>query len=313
MENSERTVYLNGEYVPEGKALISVHDKGFIYADAVFDTLRTFEGKPFQLREHVERLFSSLHYARIAIPHSKDDLCTIVEKVINDNEPVRPKGEDWWVTVRISSGIRSFDGESSGHNGPTIVVECAPLPLRARARFFVDGISLAVSHRQRIHPQALSPNAKTTNYLNMMLAQREVDAVAPGNWVLMPDHNGNLAEGPGSNLFIVKSGQVVTPTTEYILAGISRGEVIKICNDLEIPLIEQDISLHQALNADEAFLSSTSLCVCPVNSIEGLSLPNSVPGPVTQKIMDGFTQRVGFDYAKQYLAFIGNHTSSTGL
>ena len=313
LTKAERTVYLNGSYLPESKALISVHDKGVVYADAVFDTLRTFNGKPFRLREHVDRLFQSLRYARIAMPHSREELGAIVEKVITDNEAVRPEQEDWWVTVRVTSGLRPFDGEPSHQEGPTIIVECVPLPLRARARFFVDGIALAVSQRQRIQPQALSPNTKSTNYLNMMLAQREIDAKAPGHWVLMPDQNGNLAEGPGSNLFIVSAGRVITPSTEFILAGVSRGEVIEICADLNIPLIESDISLHQALNADEAFLTSTSLCVCPVNSIEGITLPADIPGPVTQRIMDAFAQRAGFDFVGQYRTFLGNQSTSTGL
>lgn len=310
---AERVVYLNGAFVPESKALISVHDMGFIYGDAVFDTLRTFDGKPFRMGEHVDRLFQTLRYVRISVPHSRDEICEIIEEVISRNEAVRPAGEDWWTTVRISSGIRRFDGEPARQDGPTVVVECVPLPLRARARFFREGIPLAVSHRTRINPTALSPNAKSTNYLNMMLAQREIDANAPGNWVLMPDEKGNLAEGPGSNLFIVRDGKVVTPTTDYILAGTSRAEVISICQELGIEILEKDISLHMALNADEAFLTSTSLCACPVRSIDGVVIGEDVPRPLTARIMQAFKTRAGYDYVEQYLAFETDGPTSSGL
>lgn len=309
----ERSAYINGRIVPESQATISIRDKGFVYGDAVFDTMRTFGGRIFRLEEHVDRLLETLRYVRIDPQLGRQELIDAVKQVLEVNAPVLRAGEDWWVSIRVSGGLLVLDGEEPDYPGPTVIVECYPLPLRARARFFREGVPLAISHRPRISPQALSPAAKTNNYMNMMLAQREVDAIAPGNWALMPDQNGNLAEGPGCNLFLVKNGRVVTPTKEHILAGVSRGEVISICEEIGIELIEQDISLHSAVTADEAFLTSTSLCACPVRTIDGVQMPGGVPGPVTQRIMEAFTARAGFDYVAQYLAFEGNAKASTGI
>ncbi len=313
MTTTERVAYVNGALIPESKAVISVHDKGFIYGDAIFDTLRTFGGKVFRMKEHIDRLFETLTYVRIDCGMTPDGMTDVVNRVVDVNAAALREGEDWWVTIRVSGGVMGFDGEPPLQEGPTVVVECVPLPLRARARFFTEGAPLAISHRPRIDPKALSPNAKTNNYMNMMLAQREIDAIAPGNWALMPDRNGNLAEGPGCNLFIVKNGTVITPTEEFILAGVSRAEVISICREKGIPVIERDVSVHAAMTADEAFLTSTSLCVCPVRSIDGHTFPGGAPGAVTQQLMDAFSERANYDYVAQYLRFLGNEEAKTGL
>ncbi|MEM8842624.1 MAG: aminotransferase class IV [Pseudomonadota bacterium] len=309
----ERQVYINGEIVPDSAAKVSVHDKGFVYGDAVFDTMRTFGGAVFRAQEHIDRLYETLRYVRIDPGLDKPAMMAAVGRVIEANAPALRPGEDWWVTIRVTAGVIAMDGEMPGQTGATVVIECVPLPLRARASFFREGVPLAISHRPRVAPEALSPNAKTSNYMNMMLAQREVNAVAPGNWALMPDPNGNLAEGPGCNLFLVKDGKVLTPTTEYILAGVSRGEVISICDELGIPIIEQDISVHTAMTSDEAFLTSTSLCVCPVRSIDGADVPGQIPGPLTRRIMEAFAARAGFDFVSQYLAFEGAGAAQTGI
>lgn len=309
----ERMVYVNGEIVPDGRAVVSVHDKGFVYGDAVFDTLRTFAGRPHRAEAHVARLYESLRYVRIPPPMTEPEMMAVLDRVIEANRPALPEGEDWWVTVRVSSGLAAMDGAPPPRAGPTVVVECVPLPLRARAGLFRDGVAMTLSHRPRIAPEALSPKAKTTNYMNMILAQREVEAIAPGTWALMPDARGNLAEGPGCNLFVVKGGRVATPGPDYILEGVTRAEAIDLCREIGLEIVECDLSLHAALNADEAFLTSTSLCICPVRAIDGAAFPGAVPGPVTRRLMEAYKARVGFDYEAQYLAHLGNAAARTGL
>ena len=308
-----RYAHVNGTLVPENEATISIRDRGFIYGDCVFDTARTFNGTGFRLQEHVDRLFESLTYARIDCGRSPAEVLAATEALIEANRPALRDGEDYWVTQRVSPGQAALDGEDMESPGPTLVIDCVPLPLRARARFFRDGIEAAVSPRRRIPPEALSPATKSNNYLNMMLAQRELEAVAPGRWAVMCDKNGNLAEGPGANLFIVKDGVVMTPTTEFILDGVSRQVVLDLCRKLDIPAVERDISLHAAMTADEGFFTSTSLCACPLRALNGFDLPGGVPGPVTKRIMDAFSELVGMDYVAQYLRFLSNAGPSTGL
>jgi branched-chain amino acid aminotransferase len=310
---SGRVAYLNGEFVPEGEAKISIRDAGVVYGDGVFDTARTFDGRLFRMREHMDRLADSLAYARIDAGAGMDELLAATEDLVARNEAVRRPGEDWWVTVRVTSGQQAFDGEPVANTGATVMIDSVPLPLRARANFFRDGIAAVIPGRRRVHPEALSPNAKTNNYMNMLIAQREVTAVSPGAWALMLDVNGDIAEGPGSNIFVVKDGVVVTPTRDYVLAGISRAVVIELCRDLGIECREETLGVHAAMVADEAFFTSTSLCACPVATLNGARFRGGVPGPVTRRIMDAFADLVGMDYVGQYLQFAGGGGARPGL
>lgn len=312
-EHSERVVYLNGAFVPEGAASISVRDRGLSYGDGVFDTARTFAGRLFRAEEHVRRLYESLAYVRIDPGLSAAEMLAATEELVARNLPALREGEDYWVTQRVTSGEAALDGEPAPTGGATVLIDCVPLPLRARARYFRDGIDAVVPARRRVPPEALSPNAKTLNYMNVALAQREVEALRPGAWALMCDRNGDLAEGPGSNLFVVKDGVVWTPPTDFILAGVSRQVVIELCARLGLPLREAAVPLHLAMTAEEAFFTSTSLCACPLRSLNGRPFPGGAPGPVTRRIMDAFVAEVRYDYVAQYLRFLGDGAARTGL
>lgn len=310
---SDRLAYVNGEILPERLASVSIRDTGIVYADSVFDTARTFGGKLFRLHEHVDRLFESLTYVRIDCGMTKSEIIMATETLVEANLLMLRQGEDYWVTIRVTSGNQNFDGEAPQNTGATVIIDCVPLPLRARALFFKTGIKAVTPARRRVSPDALSPNAKTGNYLNMLLAQREVSAVTTGAWALMCDANGDLAEGPGSNIFVIKDGVVFTPTTEFVLAGVSRAVVIELCQTLGIECREQTVPVQLAAVADEAFFTSTSLCVCPVSQLNGQDFPAGVPGPITNRIMEAFSELAEYDYVAQYLQFLSNEPASAGL
>ena len=311
MQN-ERVVYLNGQIVPESRALLSFRDAGFVYGDAVFDTARTFNGKLFKLKEHIDRLYETLAYVRIDVPLTRQEMIDATEDVAARNRALLSENEDYWVSQRISRGVPALDGEPPIQDGPTIVIECMPLPLRARAPMFRDGIDAVIAPLKRISPDALSPNAKTNNYMNAMLAQREVTAIRPGAWALQLDRDGHIAEGIGCNVFFVHEGVVVTPTTEFVLPGVSRAVAIDLCRELDIPISEQTVSMHKATTASEAFFTSTSLCLCPVRSLNGRPYLG-VAGPVVKRLMDGFKEKVGMDYAAQYLAHLRDGPAGPGF
>lgn len=310
---TERLAYVNGRVAPESQSTISIRDAGFIYGDAVFDTSRTFGGRLFRLDAHVDRLFDSLAYARIDPGMTRAEIVDATEDLVERNLPMLGEGEDYWVTQRISSGVKAVDGAPAPNAGATVCIDCAPLPLRARASFFRDGVAAVIPHRRRIAPEALSPNVKSNNYLNMMIAQREVEATAPGAWALMLDVNGDVAEGPGANFFVVKNGVVYTPRRDFVLAGVSRQVAIELCARLDIPCVEDTVQVQRAMTGDEAFFTSTSLCICPTATINGRALPGGAPGPVTKRLMDAFAEEAGFDYVGQYLRFLGVGAAGTGL
>jgi branched-chain amino acid aminotransferase len=304
--SNERTVYLNGDYVPESQATVHVHDRGFIFGDAVFDTARTFAGEIYRLKEHVDRLYRSLRYLQIDPGLDRHQMMAISEEVVARNQHLLGPDEDYWVFQRVTRGSYLPDGPGA-RSGPTVIVLCVPLPLKERAGHFRDGIDVVIPTTRRSPPDTLSPNAKTNNYLNLIVAGLETASSSPDAWPMLLDSRGFLSEGNGSNIFLVRDGCVMTPKEQYVLAGVSRQVVIDLCGTLKLPFRENDLTLYDVATAEEAFITSTSLCMCPVRSFDGTGLENSaVPGPITGRLMEAFREEVGHDFVRQYLAHLND-------
>jgi branched-chain amino acid aminotransferase len=297
---SEGVVWINGDFVPESEAVISIRDTGFLFGDAVFDTERTFAGEVFKLDEHLERLWMSCRYVSIEPPISKGELKEITQRVIETNMRTTPTGEDLWVTQHVTRGAPN-EGEAGL---PTVIVETRPLPLRARARYFVEGIPIVVSSLRRTPPWALTPRAKTHNYLNMIVAANEIQRSNPAAWAILLDEFGNICEGIGSNVFVVSDGVIYTPDDSHVLAGVTRATTLDLARGLGLDVRETAVTPYQLAAADEAFISATSICICPVGSIDGRKPRDPrVPGPVTQKLQTAWQEAVGFDFVGQYTRF----------
>ncbi|MEZ4707126.1 MAG: aminotransferase class IV [Caldilineaceae bacterium] len=302
MSTAERVAYFNGQIVPESQVLVSFRDRSFKYGDGVFDVARTFGGRIFKLQEHVDRLYLSLKYVGIDPGLSPAEMMAITQEVTARNLPHLGPDEDYWVAQRISRGVDVPGGDIQQSSGPTVIVECTPLPLKARARLYRDGIDVVFPSVRRIAPDALSPNVKTHNYLNMIVADLEVRSHSPQAWAVLLDHRGFLCEGMGSNLFLVRDGVLYTPKGEYVLEGVSRQTVIELAGELGIPVVQDDLTVYDAYRADEAIITSTSFCLCPVASFNQKPVQNpAIPGPITQKLMDAFSDLVDFDFVEQYL------------
>lgn len=300
--SNERVTYINGKIVPESQALVSFRDRSFTYGDGVFDTTRTFAHKMFKVKEHIDRLYRSLRYVQIDPGISPSELAKISEEVCERNLHLIGRDEDYWVTQRITRGVDIPGDEFTAHSGPTVIVECRPLPLKARAKLFRDGIRVVVPSVRRAPAQSFSPRAKSHNYLNLIMADLEARAQDKEAWAVLLDLDGNVTEGMGSNYFMVQDGRLYTPRAKQVLPGISRQTVIDIAAKLGIPFEERDIDQYDMLTADEAFLTSTSLCICPVSSVNGVKVGDGkVPGPVTQKLCKAYSEFVNFDFVAQYL------------
>jgi branched-chain amino acid aminotransferase len=301
MAGADRIAYFNGRYVPEREVLVPFRDRGFKYGDAVFDTTRTFGHRVFKLAEHVERLYRSLRYLRIDPGLTRDAMVEITGEVVRRNLPLLEPDEDYWVTQRVSRGLDPSARAIWPQEGATVIVECVPLPLRERATLYRDGIRVMTPSVRRTPPESLSPRVKTHNYLNLIAGGLEVNAQDPGAWAVLLDTSGNLAEGLGSNIFLVQKGQLLTPREQAVLSGISRETVIALAREAGREVVEKDIDLYDAYNADEAFLTSTSLCICPIASVNGAKIGGAVPGPVTRQLTEAYCRFVDFDFIGQYL------------
>ncbi|MBS0560581.1 MAG: aminotransferase class IV [Proteobacteria bacterium] len=301
---NSRVAWFNGKIVPEGQVLIPYRDKSWKSGDGAFDMTRTFNGSIFRLKEHVDRFYRSLRYIRIDPGMSPKEMIAITEDVVARNEHLRAPHGDWWVAQRISRGVDAVGDEGWEHTGPNLVIDCTPLPLAERAEMFRDGAEVMTTTVRRTAPSMLSPRAKMNNYLNMVVASQPIKAANPNAWALLLDENGNLAEGSGSNIFIVEDGRLRTPRERYVLAGVSRQMTIDLAAKLGIPCEEADIDLFDAANADEMFITSTSLCILPVRSFNGENVGATAwmgAGPVTQRLIDAYAAEVGCDFVQQYL------------
>jgi branched-chain amino acid aminotransferase len=302
---NHRVAWFNGRIVPEREVVLPFRDRGFKYGDAAFDMTRTFHGRPFRLKEHIDRFYRSLRYLRIDPGLSPAEMVAVSEEVLQRNRHFLTADTDYWLGQRVSRGVDAVGDEGWEHTGPNVIVECIPLPLKARARLFRDGIDIVVPPTRRVAPDMLSPRAKTHNYLNLILADLEAKAQDKEAWSVLLDAQGHLAEGIGSNIFLVRDGAVLTPDERGVLPGVSRATVVELCGGLGIPCREADLDLYDAATAEEAFMTSTSLCLCPVRSIAGRPLPAPLPGPVTRRLTEAYARLVDCDFAAQYLKHLG--------
>jgi branched-chain amino acid aminotransferase len=283
----------NGRFCDESEVLLSFRDSVAMYGEGVYDTSRTFDGRLFRLREHLERLGQSLAYVRLDPEISLDEFAAVSEELCRRNW----RGEDFWLSQRITRGAPG--------GPPTVIVECTPIPFAARARYYRDGARVRTATHRRVPPWAQSPQAKTMSLLNLRLAEMEVRDADPQAWPMLCDENGNLCEGWGSNVFVVTGGKLATPQARYVLPGITRGVVIELALGLGLEVEERDVDLYEAAAADELFLTSTSLCVCPVASLNGYRpRAGAIPGPVTRRLQEAFADLVGLDVVGQYLSHL---------
>ena len=299
MTQNEPIVFLNGEVIPESRAGIPIRDRGFIYGDAVFDAARTFGGVPFKLSEHVKRLYDSLRYVRIDPGMERDEMEMWSRRVVEHNHPLLPAGQDMWVMQRITRGVEGSE------SAPTVLIETHAIPFASRAPLYRDGARVTTPSVPRVPPRFMSPRAKTHNYLNLVLGDLEAQGTDPGSWAVLLDEAGNLTEGRGSNIFLVKDGTVATPKGQYVLEGITRRTVLDLAGGLGMQTAECDLDLYDAYTADEAFLTSTSLCICPVSAVNGTTIGSGrPPGVVTRRLMQAFTDLAGMDFEEQYLSHL---------
>lgn len=295
---NERVAWFNDKFMPESEVRIPFRDSSWVYGDGGFDMTRSFGHRLFKVKEHVDRLYRSLKYLRIDPGFGPQKMCALTEELFERNRHLLGPDDDYWVGQRISRGVKKTEGDNIDYHGPNIVLECSPLPLVQRAKLFKEGIRVLVPSHRRVPPDSLTPRAKTHNYLNLIVANQEVQSIDPEAWAVLLDVNGNLAEGMGSNIFIVRGDEVLTPREKFVLPGVSRQTVIDLARGEGLAMRETDVDLYDAYNADEVFLTSTSLCICPATQVNGVKIgaDGQVWGPVTKRLTDAYQRFVDHDF-----------------
>jgi branched-chain amino acid aminotransferase len=273
---------INGNVTPAEQARVSVLDNGFTFGDSVYETLRTYGGRPFHLDRHLARLRRSAERLAISIPTPDGVLAGWLDALL-----ARAANAESYIRMIVSRGVGDISYHFDRVQGPTVVLAVKPYEPYPDA-YYAEGIPVAIVSIRRNHPDTLDPAIKSCNLLNNVLAVREAQAKGAVEAVLL-NLAGELAEGASSNLFVVKAGSVATPPLSAgILAGITRDVVLERCAALGIPAREAPLRVADLLGADEAFMTSTLKEAIPVRSVDGHPIGSGRPGPVTLRVLQDF-------------------------
>ena len=299
---SSRVVYFNGDYVPEAEARVSIFDSALMFGDMAFEMTRTFGGKPFRLRHHLERIYASLTLIEIDCQLTIDEMEQATLETLARNQETEPADVDWQIMHDVSRGpLPLYAPAFPGGPRPTVSINCWPLisHMGGFAHYYDEGFPLVIPAQHAIPAHLVDAKCKTRSRLHYAMANIQAKRVVPDAWAVLLDTDGNLAEGTGSNVFLVRNGELLTPEPRNILLGVSRATVLELARDLGIPCRETNLGRYEAITADEMFLTATTYCVCHASSIEGRRIGDGGPGPIVRQLQDAWAKRVGVDFVAQ--------------
>lgn len=298
-----RTVYMNGKFIPESEAKISIYDSALMFGDMVFEMTRSFNKKQFKLREHLERLYASIKYVQIPLKMTIDEMEKICYETMEKNEPFFAPNDEHRLVINVSRGpLAIYTEVFNGKMEPTVVIADIPLrwPVSGMGKLFDTGINAVIPSQRAIPAYLLEPKVKNRSRIHYMMANIEVSQYSgDNNWALLLDPDGFIAEGTGDNFFIIKKGIIHTPEGRNILRGISRDYVFELAKELGFECVEKNIELYDVINSDEAFMTGTPFCMLPVTSINSIKIGNGKRGPITNKLLDQWSKNVGLDIETQ--------------
>lgn len=281
-------VLIDGDLLPADSACLPVSDRGFLYGDAIYETLRAYQGRTFLLCEHLARLRQSAAYIYLKLPWTDEQLSASLERLLRAN-----KIGEGRIRITVTRGDGDFRAVSPEELGPPRLVISAhpftPLPDEMYAR----GVGVELSERVRNRPDALDPAIKSGNLLNIILARLEKRD--PESFeVLLPNHKGKLTEGSHTNLFIVdEGGCLLTPSLDSgLLPGITRALVLELAAEEGVEARECELVPADLLAAAEAFITATTIEILPVVRVNGHRLSTERPGKVTRLLTEAYRRRI---------------------
>lgn len=279
---NEPKVFLNGQFVPESQASVSVFDHGFLYGDGVFEGIRAYHGRVFKLDEHLDRLYDSAKAIDLDMPYTKAQLKELILETCRLNGVV-----DGYIRPVVSRGVGDLGLDPRKCKAPTLLIIARPtISLYPREKY-EKGLVLVTVSARRTPPQCLSPNIKSLNYLNNILGRIESNHVGADEG-LMLDVQGFVSEATADNIFLVRKGIVSTPPAHNTLKGITRKAVKELCALEGFPLEEHPVALFDVYTAEEVFITGTAAELVPVVKVDGKVIGDGRPGPVTGHLMAAF-------------------------
>jgi branched-chain amino acid aminotransferase len=276
-------VYIDGKFYDKQDAKISVYDHGLLYGDGVFEGIRVYHGKVFKLKAHVERLFDSAKAINLVPPWTQRQ----VAEAILETVKLSPGCE--YLRPIITRGVGNLGIDARKCERPTLIVIADTISLYPKESYEL-GLNVATVATVRNHPAATNARVKSLNYLNNVMARMEA-TLSNCQEALMLNHKGDISECSGDNIFLIKRGELYTPSIDAgILDGITRRIVINIALQHGIKVHECTLSRFDVFTADECFLTGTAAEIVPVATVDGRNIGTGKAGPITKKLWAAYRE-----------------------
>lgn len=274
-------VFLNGRFVPEDQALVSVFDRGFLYGDGLFETIRVCNGKPFRWAQHLQRLQSGAEFLRLCLPFAPEEIRRAVDQLVTRNQ-----APDAVLRITLSRGVGPRGYSPKGADQPTLVLSLHPAPTLDAAnppRWRLITASLRVPADEKLTV------FKTCNRLTQVLARAEAE-VKGADEALLLNTDGEVAETASSNVFWVEGNTVcTTPLASGALAGVTRAVIFELCAARSLRAQETSAKLENLNRADAVFLTVSSWGIVEAVALDGTLLPQS---PLVATLRQGYRELV---------------------
>ena len=279
-------IYLNGKLVEKDQAKVSVFDHGLLYGDGIFEGIRLYSGNVFRLDEHLERLEMSAKALLLKLPMTRAEIAEAVCETCRRNNL-----KDGYIRLVVTRGPGDLGLAPWLCPKPCIFIIASQISLYPK-EYYENGLSLVTVPTRRISPDALPPTVKSLNYLNNILAKIEARQTGALEAIML-NQQGYIAECTADNIFVVQKGEILTPAaSQGALKGITRQTIFDVARELGIPMREADLTRYDVWCADECFLSGTGAEVIPVVKLDERVIGSGKPGPVFQRTLASFRQRV---------------------
>ena len=276
--------FIEGRYMPIAEASVPILDRGFVRSDATYDVAHVWKGRFFRLDDHIERFFASMRGLRMSLPYTHAQIAEILIECVSLSGL-----RDSYVQMTCTRGLPPVGSRDPRLCTQRFYAFATPFVWIANDEQRRDGIPMVVSAVHRIAPQAVDPRIKNFHWLDLTMGIFEAydrDAIV----AVLRDGEGNITEGAGFNVFVVKDNVLYTPDSG-VFEGMTRRTVIELCEQLQLRCDVRPVAITELLGADEIFMTSTAGGIMPVTTIDGTAVASGKPGPVTRRLHDLYWQR----------------------
>lgn len=280
------TIWIDGQYYDRDTAKVSVFDHGLLYGDGVFEGIRAYDGKIFRLRQHLERLYDSAKAIALTIPMTIEEMTTMTEEALT-----RSAIGNAYLRLLVTRGVGDLGLDPRNCPKPTVVLIVDTIKL-FNPEVLARGLTVVTAGTPIPNRESLSPRVKSLNYLPHIMARLE-GTNAGADEVIMLEAGGTVAEGSGTNLFIMKDGVLkTTPPWAGILQGVTRDAVLELAHGMGMPVQETMLNRYDIYTADEAFFTGTASELVAIRSVDNRQIGAGAPGPQTKRLQEAYAALV---------------------